>query len=181
MITITKFQVSIDRKTITLEIAKEVGDAVTSFTIADQEDYLNNLSVDLVSRIVELNADNTVIITALEMGVSILDGIYFLELEGTGITGILKSVTANISQYFYCINDLLAVANTDCVDCNNGLRNVITADLFLEGMKAALYLGRYTEAINHFYQLNKLCINRCDSCSSVSGTFGVLNGDFIIA
>jgi len=112
---------------------------------------------------------------------SIFDGIYFLELQGTGITGTLKSVTANISQYFYCINDLLAVANTDCVDCNNGLKNVLTADLFLEGLKAALYLGRYTEAINHFYSLNKLCINRCDSCSSVSGTFGQLNGDFIIA
>lgn len=181
MVAITKFQVSIDRKTIVLEITKGGGDAITSFTIADQEDYLKDLSTDLSLKIAALNANNTVIINALDLGVSILDGIYFLELEGTGITGTLKSVTANISQYFYCINDLLAVANTDCVDCNNGLRNVITADLFLEGMKSALYLGRYTEAINHFYSLNKLCINRCDACSSVSGTFGVLNGDFIIA
>ena len=181
MVAITTFQVSIDRKTITLTITKAGGDAITLFNISDQDDYLNNTPMDLSPRIAELNANNTVVITALELGVSILDGIYFLDLEGTGITGTLSAVTANISQYFYCINDLLAVANTDCVDCNNGLKNVITADLFLEGMKAALYLGRYTEAINHFTQLNKLCINRCDACSSVSGTFGVLNGDFIIA
>ncbi len=172
MITITRFQVSIDRTSIELDIDLTGTSTVSAMTIADQEDYLKNLSVDFVSRITELNANQTITINALELGVSILDGIYFLTLTDSVDNSTSTAVTANISQYFYCINDLLAIANTDCVDCNNGLKNVITA---------ALYLGRYTEAIKHFYSLNKLCINRCDSCSSVSGTFGVLNGDFIIA
>lgn len=181
MITITKFQVSIDRQTIELEITADLSSTVSAITVADQKQYLTNTSTNLSARITELNANKAITIQASELGVSILDGIYFLTLTDSIDSSNKTSVTTNLSQYFYCINDLLALANTDCVECNDGIKNVLTADLFLEGLKAALYLGRYTEAINHFTQLNKICIIRCDSCSAVSGTFGTLNGEFVIA
>ncbi len=181
MITITTYQVSIDRQEITLEISKNSGSTVGSIHIADQDQYMTNTFTDLADRLSELNADGSITITTNELGLSIFDGIYFLEITDTLDSSKLNAVTTSLSQYFYCINDLLAMANTDCIECNDGLKNVLTADLFLEGLKAALYLARYTEAINHFNQLNKICIIRCDSCSAVNATFGTLNGEFVIA
>lgn len=181
MTSITTFMVSIDRKQLLVTLDIDPLFPVETFKIADEVQYLNDTSTNLASKIAELNLNETVTLVPSDLGVSSFDGIYFLTITCTGQTEKIEAVTTSITQYFYCINDLLANANTDCVECNDGLKNVLTADLFLEGLKSSLYLGRYSEAIKHFNSLNRICTDCCETCGTSGGVvFGVVNGNIML-
>ena len=190
MITVNKFQISADRKQIDVDVS-----AAATFTITGAKAWTEATygvaasAVNITAKLTGTGPNYTFSLLPADLSVSSFDGIYFVEFttnEPVTIAVPIQTVVAvacSFTQFFYCINDMLCNINLDCQDCNYSLNNVLMADLFLEGLKNALMIGRFTDAVNNLASLRKLCKINCDTCCGPNTTsygFGVLNGNFIL-
>lgn len=193
MITIKMFQVSQDRSRILVDLETTEGETITGVKFWTQDTFKDyTQAIDLSSKLNMVTNTETFEITALEVGASQLNEIYFAEFYGTATgtmcdgcsSGDTLGVTINFLQFYYCINNMLCNIVEDCAECDYNLQNILSADLYLQSMKSALIIGRFDDAIRHYNSLRKICHTSCDVCSEaiLGGTlgFGVLDGNFIL-
>lgn len=191
MITVNKFQISADRKQIDVEVSSAIGETITGATLWTDETYGVALSgIDLSVKLTGTGPDYTFSILPDDAALTSFDGIYFMEFTTSETPTVDNPVmtvivaASSFVQFFYCINNMLCNIERDCVDCDYNLQNILLADLFLEGMKNALMIGRFTDAVNFLNSLRKICNTLCDTCCGPNTTaygFGVLNNNFILA
>jgi len=182
MITINKFQVSADMKTLMIKVTAAPTKRIISFTIQTDETYLDT-SVDLVAKLSAVSEVNEFTLVPTDLGISSFDGIYFGTF-GTEEVGVANVTVAacNFSQFFYAINDSLTSIDGSCLSCNDKIQNVLLMDLYLEGLKNALIVNKYTNAITNFYALRRLCAGSIDSClTGCTSGYGMLDGSFVLA
>jgi len=193
MITVNKFQISADRKQIDVEVSASLGETIIQAILWTDETYGVELSgIDLSAKLTGIGPDYSFSILPEDVAITSFDGIYFMkftesEPEVVVLCNPVISVVVAASsfiQFFYCINNMLCNIERDCVDCDYNLQNILLADLFLEGMKNALMIGRFTDAVNFLNSLRKICNTTCDTCCGPNTTaygFGVLNNNFILS
>ena len=191
MITVNKFQISADRKQIDVEVSSAIGETITGATLWTDETYGITLSgIDLTTKLTGIGPDYSFSILPEDVSITSFDGIYFMEFttsEAPTVDNPIMTVIVAASsfiQFFYCINNMLCNIQRDCIDCDYNLQNILLADLFLEGMKNALMIGRFTDAVNFLNSLRKICNTNCDTCCGPNTTaygFGVLNNNFILS
>ena len=182
MITVNRFQVSSDMKTLTIQLTAATGKRINSFTIQSESTYLDS-SITLTSKLLQTSEVENIVLTPQDLNIDSFNGIYFATF-GTNEVGItLITVAAcNFTQFFYAINDSLVKVDGDCISCNDHLQNVLIMDLYLEGLKNALIVEKYTNAIINFYALKKLCSGRIDAClTGCTSGYGVLDGAFVLS
>lgn len=182
MITINKFQVSSDMKTLMIKVTAASTKRITSLKIQTDKTYLDT-SVDLTAKLSTVSEVSDIVLVPSDLTLTSFDGIYFatFETNEAGVTPVIVAA-CNFSQFFYAINDSLTNVDGNCLSCNDKIQNVLLMDLYLEGLKNALIVNKYTNAITNFYALRKLCSGSVDSClTGCTSGYGVLDGSFVLA
>ena len=182
MITVNKFQVSADMKTLLIKVTAASTKRITSFKMQSDKTYLDT-SVNLTTKLSLISEVNEITLIPSDLAITSFDGIYFgtFETDEIGITPVTVAA-CNFTQFFYAVNDSLTKINGDCLSCDDGLQNALLIDLYLEGLKNALIITKYTNAIINLYAIRKLCSGRIDSCiSGCTPGYGILDGSFVLA
>ena len=181
MITVNTFQVSADMKTLTIRATAAAGKRINSFTMQTDETYLDT-SVNLSSKLLQIDEVEDIILNPTDLNINSFNGIYFATF-GTDEVGVtpVKVAACNFTQFFYAVNDSLTKINGDCLSCDDSLQNALVIDLYLEGLKSALIVGKYTNAVVNFYALRKLCSGSIDAClTGCTSGYGILDGAFVL-
>ena len=182
MITVNTFQVSADMKTLTIRVTAAAGKRINSFKIQTDETYLDS-KVDLTSKLLQIGEVEDIVLSPVDLKLDSFNGIYFGTF-GTNEVGVEDVTVAacNFTQFFYAVNDSLTKINGDCLSCDDSLQNALVIDLYLEGLKNALIVGKYTNAVVNFYALRKLCSGSIDAClTGCTSGYGILDGAFVLA
>lgn len=167
-ISVNTYMVSNDLSEIELDVVVNTGQTVTSLTMWTEDTYRDpSSSIDLSSLIVGSSETEQITITASNVGVDKLNGIYFLQIEASDSEAVIVA-TFNLTQYYITQAKLIANIDLSCLDCNSNLQNALLFDMYLEATKNALLLGRFQDAINN---LEKLIItigaSDCDECNNI--------------
>jgi hypothetical protein len=181
MITINRFQVSADMKTLIIQVTAASGFRINSLKLSTDETYLD-AEVDLTSKLLQIDETEDIVLIPSDLGLNAFNGIYFATFatDEIGVTPVIVAA-CNFSQFFYAINDSLTKIDADCITCNDHLQNALIMDLYLEGLKSALIVSKYTNAIINFYALKKLCSGSIDAClTGCTSGYGVLDGAFVL-
>jgi hypothetical protein len=165
---VNTFSVSTDMLSIDIEVDFGVGNIGTQFLLWTNETYKNpDQSIDLSSLLSETEQITTFTITADQAGLSYFDGLYFAQFSDQSDAIIVA--TAALTQYYIIMAYLLVNVDLSCLNCNTNMQNATLFDLYLEAMKGALIVGRFSDAI---YYYNKIQIIRetsdCADCSDIS-------------
>lgn len=168
-ISVTKFMVSNDLSTIELEVSVNAGQTVSSLLLWDKDTYKDPArSVNLSSLIVGSGNSETISISASDAGVSLFDGIYFLQITSSDSEAVVVA-SFNLTQYYSVQAKLVANIDLSCLNCNTNFQNAMLFDMYLEATKNSLLLGRFQDAINN---LEKLIItidtSDCDECNDIA-------------
>ena len=199
MIYVNIFNITPDQKTIQVSIETKVGFNITSLKFWTHDTYKNeSLALDLNYKLEQINNKEVFLISTDEINnLPTFSGIYFLEIESnmpseecSTCKAPALAVTANFTNIQNCIlNDLLNLSICDGdiltdTSCNgNSGVSIINKSLLLDGLKTALTLGYYDEAIELYASLLKLCkidkscpdCNTCATCENI-GDVGQLSG-----
>jgi hypothetical protein len=168
-------------KTLIIQVTAAAGKRINSFKMSTNETYLD-AEVNLTSKLLQIDETEDIILIPSDLGLNAFNGIYFATF-GTNEIGVTPVIVAacNFSQFFYAINDSLTKIDSDCIACNNHLQNALMMDLYLEGLKSALIVSKYTNAVTNFYALKKLCSGSVDSClTGCTSGYGILDGAFVL-
>jgi hypothetical protein len=182
MITVNKFQVSADMKTLLVKVTAATGKIIDSFTIQNEATYLDS-TIDLTSKLLQTSEVEEITLYPEDLSLDAFNGIYFATF-GTDEVGVdpVTVAACNFTQFFYSVNDFLTKINGDCLNCDDNLQNALVVDLYLEGLKNALMVGKYTNAVVNFYSLKRLCSGNIDSCTTgCTSGYGILDGEFVLA
>lgn len=172
MITIKKFQVSVDRKNIDVDIEVGEGFVVNDLKLWNEGTYkIITQAKDLNGKIAGVGNTESFTITLTDAGVLSFDGLYFLEIktndpsDAPGIVG-----TMSLTRYYGVITQLLANLDLSCLNCNDNFQNVLLLDAYVEAMKNGLRLGRFRDSINFLKKVNIFEEFQCAECSKINPT-----------
>lgn len=182
MITVNRFQVSADMKTLSIQVTAATGKRINSFKISTDETYLDS-EINLTAKLAQTTEVETITLVPADLDIDSFNGIYFATF-GTNEIDITPVIVAacNFSQFFYAINDSLTKVDGDDLDHDDSLQDVLVMDLYLEGLKNALIVLKYTNAIINFYALKKLCKGSIDACTTgCTSGYGIFDGAFVLA
>ena len=158
--TITQFEISLDRTQIDLTITTaSAATALRFWTDKTYKDY-NDL-IDLTTKLTGV-ATEVIVLTLADLGLSYFDGVYFIEVEDP--TEIVASITADLTRYKECILNKLMIYSI-CDDCLlEESIPLINAQSLLNGLETSIEQGFVDELFNIVSSLNKYCSNDCVSC-----------------
>jgi len=167
-ISVTKFLVSNDMSQIELDVAVNTGETVSTLSFWTEDTYKDPVAVvDLSSLIVGTGNTESLVITPEQAGLSKFDGMYFMQIESSDDEAVVVS-TFNLLQYYIPLAKLLANVDLSCLNCNVNFQNALLFDLYLEGTKQALLLGRFRDAIDNLAKLNIVSEKSdCDECNNI--------------
>lgn len=166
-ITIKEFKINNTRTEISVDIELSPGSLVTSLTLWDESNYKDPLTnIDLSYKISgQLNTETFVISTS-DANVSSFNGIYIMEIETdnpSDVPGIVGTISLN--RFYSAIAQLLCNINLSCLNCNDNFQNALLLDVYLEAIRMALTLGRFTDAIMHLKKIS-LFTETCKDCDT---------------
>jgi len=179
-ININNFSIINDGLSLAVNVETSEGYNITSvllWKMVDFKDY--SLAINLDYKLEQINNTEVFIVTAEELGISIFEDIYFIEIQSdepeencTTCLNPALGITYNLLSYYNCLlNNLLDSEINDCANCNN-LTNknlVITISLLIDSVEKAIELGFYTQAISNVNKLKKLCsLSQCTNCNTNS-------------
>jgi len=169
-ITINKFEVSTDRLSIDVIITVGSGDFVADIKFWDETTYkIASQAVDLNAKIAGTSEVETFTISNTEAGVTKFDGIYFLEIASDNVADVDGLVaTTSLTRYYYTMSKLLANIDLSCLNCNANFQNALLLDLYIEGIKNSILLGRFRDAIELQTKINIYTENECPECSEIN-------------
>jgi hypothetical protein len=182
MITVNRFQVSGDMKSLFIKVSAIVGRRIDSFTIHTESTY-GDIGIDFTDKLLQIGETETITLVPLDLDLDTFSGVYFATFETTEI-GVepLTVAACNVTQFYYNINDLISKVDGECPSCNDNLQNALILDLYLEGLKNALVTSKYTNAIINYFALKRLSFGNIDECTTgCTSGYGVLDGAFILA
>lgn len=167
-ISVTKYMVSNDLKSIELEVTVNAGQTVDTLLMWDQDTYKDpSRQIDLSSLIVGSGNSESITITASDFGVTSFSGIYFLQIETSDLEGVVVA-TLNLTQYYVVQAKLIANIDLSCLSCNENFQNALLFDMYLEATKQAMYIGRYQDAIKNLKNLLiTIDTSSCDECNDI--------------
>jgi hypothetical protein len=120
-------------------------------------------AVDLTSKLTG-SATETITISLADLGETVIDGIYFIEVEDAN--EVSTAYTYNLIKYKECILDKI-IKNIQCKDCLDYFdKDTINSHSLLIATEYALELGYIEVALNNLKALSKYCSNTCKSCDS---------------
>ena len=172
MITIKKFQVSVDRKTIDVDIEIGVGFVVNDLKLWNEGTYkLTAQAKDLNAKIIGTGNTETFSIETTDAGVPSFDGLYFLEIK-TNDPGDVPGIvgTMSLTRYYAVITQLLANVDLSCLNCNSNFQNSLLLDAYVEAVRTSLRLGRFRDAIEFLKKVNIFEEFNCAECSNINPT-----------
>lgn len=169
-ITIKKFKISNDRKSIDVDIEVGAGFTISSLTLWNESNYKDpSNNVDLSFKIDGSTNTETFVISNNEAGVSEFNGIYFLEVESNDPSDNPAIVaTLSLTRYYGVIAGLLCNINLSCLNCNDNFQNALLLDMYVEAMKNAIELGRFQDAILFLNRINIFTESQCSECCNIS-------------
>lgn len=167
-ISITKYTVSNDMSQLELDFALEAGSTVTSLKLWTNDNYKDpSQAVDITSLANATTANESLIITASNAGVSSFTGIYFIEIESSNSDAAIVA-TINLTQYYVVLAKLIANIDLSCLNCNANFQNALLFDMYLQAVDQSLTWGRFQDAIDN---LSKLIISietsECSECNEI--------------
>lgn len=180
---VNRFQISSDMTELYVDLTADQGLIINTFKISTEETY-NDSQIDLSSKLAQVDENESIVLVPTDLGITSFSGIYiaeFTSIVDVDTTQIVTAAACNTSQFYYCVNEKLTSVNGDCINCDENMQNVLLIDLYLEGLKTALILERYTDAIVNYYSLNRLCSGSVDACvSGCTSGYGILDGAFAL-
>ena len=170
MITINTFKITTDGTALDVSVSAEATFTITSavlWTQATFKDYAQ--AVDFTSKLTQTSENEVFQISAAELNVAQLDGIYWMEFDtDEPDTAVELAVTTNLTRFYYCITEMICQVVDPCVANNLPLFNSLTANLYIDSLRNALILGQYQPAIMFWTNLNRLCKVSCKTCCDIS-------------
>lgn len=189
MITINSFTIASDGSKLDVSVSAESTYKINSailWTEATYKDYTQ--AKDFTSKLAQTNENEIFEITASELDVTILEGIYWIEFETDEPDAASElGVTTNLTRFYYCISEMVCAITDPCMSNNVPLFNSLTANLYIDSLRNALILGQYTSAIMFWKNLNRLCKVSCKTCCDISNVnqaglgFATINNELIIS
>lgn len=182
MVNVNNISISNDGTKLNININTGSTYIITSAKLWTEDTFKDyNLVKDLNYKLEQINNKEIFTVTAIELGLSSFNGIYFLELQSnepiddectTCVDPILVVVT-NLNQYYRCMSELVLKASI-CQDnvfsrevCDDSAVNkALTIHLFIDSVNQCLELGQFTEAIDLMKSIKKLC-NKCSNCKTI--------------
>lgn len=203
MVKINIFQITPDRTKINVSVETAVGETIDSVKIWTEDTFKDGaLAIDLASKLQGTNNKEVFTIDASELGLNLLNGIYFIEATSTNVTTpdpectdcdnlSLLGVTANLSHYDECLLDRVLSVHYDVsdVDNNTSLNDIYNISMLIESICKSIKFGYYQNAIDVLSTLKVMCNenNDCSECSSLkdpvfkSGlSFGVISNNLVM-
>jgi hypothetical protein len=162
-------QFNIDSNTLVLTIT----DASNAFllrlwTDRTYKDFIK--AVDLTAKLTGA-ATETITITLTDLGETVIDGVYFIEVEDAN--EVSTAYTYNLIKYKECILNKI-IKNIQCKDCLDYFdKDTINSHSLLIATEYALELGYIEVALNNLKALNKYCTKACESCGSFSNVIDI--------
>jgi hypothetical protein len=171
MITITNFAISNDLLEMNIGIEVDGGETVTSLVLWNQDTFKDDTQkIDLSSKIVGSGNTESIDIVPTDISESKFDGMYFIEIVSSDSADNAAVVAAiSLRQYYHVVTALLYTVNTHCLNCNGNLQNALVLDMYLEGIKTALQVGRFRDAITFLSKINIITHTQdCDGCTQTT-------------
>jgi hypothetical protein len=203
MIVIKILQITPDRSTINVSVETSVGDTISSaklWTNQTFKDYTQAISLD--TKLQGATNKEVFSVDVSELGLPILDGIYFVEFTSTDNNplestctdcnnNIALGVTADLGYFQECLLDNVLEIQFDTSDVvnNNHLEEIFNIKMLMDALITSIKFGYYQEAIDIIDSLSVLCRERstCSSCNKLdtpifkSGlNFVILNNNLIL-
>jgi len=168
-ITVKTFSVSNDMLTISVDIEVGAGQVVSEFLLWTEDTYKDPAkAINLSSLLSGTVNTETFTISASDAGLTIFDGLYFVQITSDDPLTVLVA-TAALTQYYVIQAALIANVDLSCLNCNENLNNALLFDLYIEGLKSALIVGRFQDAILFRSKIQILNTSaECDSCNEIS-------------
>lgn len=170
-ITINNFEVSADRLSINLAITVAVGKVVNDIKLWNEDTFkITTDAVDLNSLIAGTDETENITISAAIAGVTSFDGIYFAEIASDDVADLPGMVgTVSLSQWYATMSSLVANVDLSCLNCNTNFQNALLLDLYIEGMKNSILLGRFRDAIEfHKKIIITVTSDSCVDCANIT-------------
>jgi hypothetical protein len=188
MITINTLQISTDRKTLTVALTTDVGSTFTTVNLWTEDTYKDSLTVkDLSSKLAGSTNTESFTITSTDVGVSVFDGLYFIEF-GDDASLLQLGAVAELTTYKKCLLDetLETLNSSNNILQGEGgdnlkLNKLVYIHAILNSLQSAIISGYYGEAIDFIKVLKKFC-KKCSDCESLSSilSLGTLNNNIIL-
>jgi len=159
---ITQFNIDNGNLLLTIENAA----AATLLRLWNDNTYKDfSKAIDLTAKLTGVATEN-ITISLTDIGESVFDGIYFIEVEDP--TQIVSAYTFNLTRYKECILEKI-IENIQCNDCLEKTKVAITnSHSLLIATEYSLELGFLEDAINNLKALDKYCSNSCKACGNYS-------------
>ena len=163
-ITITNFAVSADRLSINLAITVDAGQVVNDIKLWTEDTYkITTDAIDLNSLISGATNSEIITIPVATIGETELDGLYFAEIQSDDAADVPGMVgTVSLSQWYGVMSSLVANVDLSCLNCNANFQNALLLDLYIEGMKNSMLLGRFRDAIEFYDKI--IIVQNSESC-----------------
>tara|TARA_R110000803_G_scaffold178803_1_gene241220 strand:- start:319 stop:900 length:582 start_codon:yes stop_codon:yes gene_type:complete len=168
-ITIQTYLVSNDLSEITLELELDADETVTSLLLWNQDSYKDpDQQVDLIDLADGTGNTESITISADDAGESSFTGLYMLEVQTSDGNAAVVG-TASFTQYYKIQASFLATIDLSCLECNTDFQNALLLDLYLEGTKNAMLIGRFQDAIEHLEKLVLITEDSddCEDCFDI--------------
>lgn len=156
MITITQFSISNDLLEMDLAVSVDATQRVTSLKLWTDSTFKDpDLVKDLSSKLSGTSENETIKLVPSDIGATKFTGMYFLQIESDDVGDNPAMVAAvSLVQFYGVVTALLFTVNTSCLNCNTNLQNALLLDMYIEGIKSALRVGRFRDAITFFEKIN---------------------------
>ena len=168
-IAVKKFSVSNDMLSISIDIEVGAGQVVNEFLLWDQDSYKDPAkAINLTAQLSGSGNTETLTITAAQAGLTIFNGIYLAQFTSDMPETVLVA-TAALTQYYNIEAALVANVDLSCLNCNTNFNNALLLDLYITGLKNALIVGRFQDAISYLKKIRIINTEaECDSCNEIS-------------
>lgn len=172
-ITIQTYSISNDLSEITLRLEMETGDYINRALLWTEKTYKNpSESIDILSFLKgDTNVEEVTIKARNIGGISVFDGIYFIELESEDDHAVIAAAS-DFTQYYKVAAQLLATLDMSCLSCNSDFQNALLLDLYIQATINSLLLGRYQDAIEHLAKIIivKEDYDECEDCNQIEAS-----------
>lgn len=189
MITINSFTIASDGSNLNVSVSAAETYKITSAILWTQDTYKDyTKAIDFTSKLAQTSENEIFEITAADISVTELDGIYWIEFEtDEAAQEAALGVTTNLTRFYYCISEMVYAVTDPCVDNNMPLFNSLTANMYIDCLRNALILSQYTQAIMFWKNLNRMCKVSCKTCCDIAAItqagfgFATINNELIIS
>jgi len=166
---VTRYSVSNDMSTLNLDVTVNTSERVTSIKLTNEKTYrVSYYEKDFSSKLSGTTNQESISISASEVGIVRFDGIYFIEIETSDNASAIVAAS-NLTQYYIIQAKLVANIDLSCLNCNTNFQNALLFDLYLETLRQSLLLGRFRDAIDYLrkIQVNLIEGSDCDECKDI--------------